>query len=643
DDVTVVAADGDLSEPIRAGLSLAGVRAAIVGSRGLAASGPAVLLGQLARFVETRGVDDLAVLVRHPDLDGYLRGVVGGDGDWAGLLDGYAEEAFHRRLGSVWVGDDEVIVRVKSLYEAVMGLVSVEAGEERRLEGWVEVLRGVLRAVYGAREVEARSVLAEEVEGLLDELDAVASLGQLAEGVPEVGFGEAVDWVLGGAEGAAVGLAGDEAAVPIVGVLEMAFDGAGVLVVAGLNEGSFPARPGVEPLLPMSVRKRLGLDAGEMREARDRWALEVAVRCRREVTLIAAGRSVNREPLLPSLVLLGGDRETRVVRLRRFLEGREHPAERLRLGEPGRAHRFLMIPPGREGVVLRRLGVTAFRDYLLCPYRFYLKYVERLTAVEEEGGELGAARFGTLTHDVLKWLAEVDAKERGSLLRVERLLEGALEAEAAKRFGDDRSVAQRIQLESLRARLAAVARVQVSRWAAGWEIVAAERKLELPLEVNEEAVVVSGRIDRIDRHPELGWQVLDYKTFGKITRKNEARGRHHTRDLVWSDLQLPLYLDLVRHSMVGVDEAVDAGYWILPGASSADVGGHVHLAGWNGEELASARAVRDEVLRRIVGGLFWPPGDLPVFEDGLAGLCGDGAADRAGLIARTTALMGGGA
>ena len=39
--------------------------------------------------------------------------------------------------------------------------------------------------------------------------------------------------------------------------------------------------------------------------------------------------------------------------------------------------------PGTPVVDIDRLPVTAFRDYLQCPYRFWLKHVERLRAVED--------------------------------------------------------------------------------------------------------------------------------------------------------------------------------------------------------------------------------------------------------------------
>ncbi|MEM1213586.1 MAG: hypothetical protein AAGI68_14960, partial [Planctomycetota bacterium] len=60
--------------------------------------------------------------------------------------------------------------------------------------------------------------------------------------------------------------------------------------------------------------------------------------------------------------------------------------------------------------------------------------------------------------------------------------------------------------------------------------------------------------------------------------------------------------------------------------------------GWRGVEWGEdgwreAAAARDRVIAGVLGGVFWPPGEPAVFGDGFEGLCGDGAVDRAALVA----------
>ena len=45
--------------------------------------------------------------------------------------------------------------------------------------------------------------------------------------------------------------------------------------------------------------------------------------------------------------------------------------------------------------------MTRFRDYLACPYRYYLRHECELEAVDDAARELDGAAFGTLIHKVL--------------------------------------------------------------------------------------------------------------------------------------------------------------------------------------------------------------------------------------------------
>ena len=59
-------------------------------------------------------------------------------------------------------------------------------------------------------------------------------------------------------------------------------------------------------------------------------------------------------------------------------------------------------PGDYEQEPLSKLRVTAFRDYLGCPYRFWLRHVLRLKEARDDACEAGYADFGTLIHDTLQ-------------------------------------------------------------------------------------------------------------------------------------------------------------------------------------------------------------------------------------------------
>ena len=54
-----------------------------------------------------------------------------------------------------------------------------------------------------------------------------------------------------------------------------AWDPAPLRIVLGMNENLIPSRPILEPLVPDSIRERLGLDSQARRAARDAWLVEV--------------------------------------------------------------------------------------------------------------------------------------------------------------------------------------------------------------------------------------------------------------------------------------------------------------------------------------------------------------------------------
>ena len=63
---------------------------------------------------------------------------------------------------------------------------------------------------------------------------------------------------------------------------------------------------------------------------------------------------------------------------------------------------WLLRPP--EGRPLESIRVTAFRDYLRCPFRFYLKYVLRWSPLDLRKSEWDAFDFGILCHGALEAL-----------------------------------------------------------------------------------------------------------------------------------------------------------------------------------------------------------------------------------------------
>ena len=259
-----------------------------------------------------------------------------------------------------------------------------------------------------------------------------------------------------------------------------------------------------------------------------------------------------------------------------------------------------------------RLSVTAFRDYITCPYRFYLRRVLRLVGPAEPGDEMDGALFGTLAHEVLQVFGGSSEATSQKPNAIEDCLLHALREIAVTHFGDQPRPSIAVQLQ-LRLRLHHFAHVQAELAAAGWKIHQVELNERVPFEVDGEPFTLSGRIDRIDVHPEHGARIVDYKT-GDTARTPEQTHRRARTE--WLDLQLPLYRELARP--VGLEAPVELAYFNLPRRPEEL---KLHRAEWTEEEVDEAVEKARDVIRRVRNRVFWPPGDPSQYGDEVCRPC----------------------
>jgi ATP-dependent helicase/nuclease subunit B len=470
-----------------------------------------------------------------------------------------------------------------------------------------------LTAIFGTRRYDLSrpedALAAEAAEAWMNGLREIAAAGKFADLTTAEGwdlalrlYGESVRY-----DDKPAG------AVELQGWLELLWEDAPHLLVAGFNDGSVPEAVVGDPFLPESLRERLGLKTNAARFARDAYLLQALAASRApggRLDLLLGKTSAAGDPLRPSRLLLRCA-EAELPRRIGFLFS---PADSARANPPWR--RAWQLQPPRVAPPAR-VGVTALRRWLECPFRFYLNSVLRLQAVDPAKTELDALDFGTLVHAALEALGREPALRDCTDAAVLRdFLLAALAAEAAQRFGPELTLPLVVQLESARQRLARVAEVQAQTRAAGWVIERVEQKFVLDVG----GLAVSGKIDRIDRHEGTGAiRVLDYKTSDRPAQPQSAhlRGvrRGETvpnfagvvsggREQVWQDLQLPLYLRWLAAEFPG---EISCGYFNLPKAAS-----ETGIAPWEGytPELAGAAwRCAGGVAAAIRAGRFWPPSE----------------------------------
>jgi hypothetical protein len=604
---------------------------------------PARFLATAAAWVTHGDFASLAALVRHADVEQRL----GAERDLASQLDEYNARHVQRRLTDAaglptLRGDEREIARITVVIHSVETLVLPLRGGPRPLAAWAEALAGALLALYGGRRLHPTEDDDHLVSGgisaireVLRELHALGAAGApgsedagrlLAQGVDAA---SATRIVLDAIADAAVPPSAEDAAIEVLGWLELPLDDAPALIVTGFVEGRLPGSVNADPFLPDRLRRHLGLDDNARRHARDAYALQAVLASRPYVRLLAGRRDASGTPLVPSRLALTGEADTVARRLLAFYRG--DGTSRLvllsRRLAPGRTESAITVPrpPVVATTALTKLRVTAFGDYLACPYRFWLQHVLGLRPLRDDAVELDARLFGSLAHEVLRDFGVSDCAASNTEGEIAQFLEGALDARVEAHFGETAFPAVRVQVAQLRERLRAFAREQ-ARWAeSGKRIVAVEvgasdaSSAGASFVVDGEPFLLSGRIDRIDRDERTGaLYVLDYKLSETARAPEEA----HRKQGAWIDLQLPLYVHILRareESLTGT--AVHLGYVCLPRDVRAT---QFALADWSRAELDEADEVAAGVVRAVRSGTFWPPtSPPPIFSDAYADVCQD--------------------
>ena len=638
EDITVGLGDEADVDAVRHALELAGLPTRYAAGRPVAAAAPISFLAALALLAENCRTRDLANLIRHPDVEDYLHAEGKDQTDWMAMLDGYAAEHLPHRIGDEWLGRHAQCLAF--LWQCIEKLLPEAPMRIAPLPDWSEPIREALRRLYGHRtlahdrEKDADILRAlERVAALLDEHQRLDTAHAIT---PTVAFAGAVDLLLSRLEGETLPEDGGVAAVELLGFLELPLDDAPVLVLTGLNEGRVPRVRGADPLLPDSLRHGLGLDDNRHRYAHAVCAMHSILRTRPTVYCITARWSSDRNPLAPSRLLLACDDNTRLRRLEEFYgtigNAQATPAGPVLLLPGEQTHFVPPVPPIDDDTpVPDHLSVTAFRDYIACPYRFYLRRVLGLKAPDEPADEMDGALFGTLAHDVLEDFGRSDVAESKSPDEIAFFLWSALSDRAAAQFGAQLRPAIAIQIDQLRHRLQTFARLQAKETADGWRIHHVELKGKQEFPVDSQPFTLIGRVDRVDVHADGQIRVIDYKTSDTARTPQQA---HRHRD-EWIDLQLPLYRELIRP--LELHEVPQLAYWNLPRCPE-DAG--VETAPWTLEEVEEAVEHARDLVRRVRNREFWPPGNPSRFPDEFGRLCADAALERKQLIELATARRG---
>lgn len=420
----------------------------------------------------------------------------------------------------------------------------------------------------------------------------------------------------------------EEAIIDLEGWMELPWNDAPFLIVTGMNDGAVPKGQISDIFLPDTLRRQLNLPHDDDRLAVYCYQTTALVESRRgqgRVCFIAGKTGVGGDVLKPSRLLLRCEDSELPDRAQRLFGTPPEPPENY----PSDISFLLEAAPPPDipayRLDIKRMPVTAFRDYLNCPFRFYLKRMLDMEAIDDLKTELDAMDFGSLVHDVLYEMACNDEmRQCENISRLQEFLDAETADWIRARLGPLPPVQVEAQIESARQRLRQAAEVQVQLVKEGWEIIGRER----PVQGHIDGMLVKGKIDRIDRHRKTGSiRVLDYKTsenaetpeeahFGPLSKDGEYQGyvmvEINGRQRRWAELQLPLYTILLS-AEEGFDKTCDLGYFNLP--RSVNDTGVILWEDFSTQLLESAMRCARGVVSDIRNRRFWPPATKLRYDD----------------------------
>jgi ATP-dependent helicase/nuclease subunit B len=304
--------------------------------------------------------------------------------------------------------------------------------------------------------------------------------------------------------------------VRILGPLETRLTESDRVVLGGLVEGTWPPESRTDAWLSRPMRLALGLDLPERRiglSAHDFAQLLGA----REVFLTHATK-LGGAPTVPSrflqrLAAVAG-KSWEQTRQR----GENYLAWARALDRPDKITPEPQPAPKPPGAVRpKSLSVTDIENWLRDPYTIYAKYILRIAPLDPVDVAPGAAERGTMIHAAIGEFTQDFAKALPPDPAQEIIARGKLHFETLEDFPEARAFWWPRFL-------------RIAQWFADWErqrrpdIGALTAEIRGEIELANGIFKLRGIADRIERHADGRYVILDYKTGSARTEKQVRTG-----------------------------------------------------------------------------------------------------------------------
>ena len=306
----------------------------------------------------------------------------------------------------------------------------------------------------------------------------------------------------------------------ILGPLESRLQQFDLMILGGLNEGSWPPDPGADPWMSRPMRAEFGLPSPERRIGLSAHDFQMAASAP-EVVLTRAER-IDGTPTVASRWWLRMETVLRALNLQDKV-GRQvsfYPQWQQALDAPKKLEPVRPPAPCPPvDVRPRRFSVTEIETWVRDPYAIYAKRILGLTSLHEIDEDPGAADRGSMIHDALDLFVR-EFPEDLPPKALERLLEIGREQFAPAMLRPSVHAFWWPRFERIAEWVVAMdgpRRAQLSR-------IWTERKGQIMLRLPLGPVELTCKADRIERQADGSYAIIDYKTGALPTDKQVRAG-----------------------------------------------------------------------------------------------------------------------
>ncbi len=384
---------------------------------------------------------------------------------------------------------EELLAWLDSAEQLMQPAIALRQARDTQLSDYLAALRDTATALCGARIWSG--IAGRSAADMLSEIEAEAAQVRLAM---EPRHGPAI--LRSFTDEVAIRPAyGKHPHVAIYGLLEARLQQADLVICGGLNEGSWPQAPDIDPLLSPRIAREIGLAPPELRIGLAAHDLAGAMGAPR-VILTRAKREASGPAVASRFFLrlqamsgarLQADKEA--LYLARALD-RQLPASRMEQPRP--------MPDAAQRRV--DIAVTDLDRLRADPFAFYARKILHLAALDMVDAPPSPAWRGSAVHEILEAWKKEDGLDPARLVA---------RAEALLMSGSANALLRTLWRPRLIAAIRWIAEETARLMAEGRDVRAAEIWGDMTIR----GVRISGKVDRIDGLPDgEKLAIIDYKT-----------------------------------------------------------------------------------------------------------------------------------